>query len=92
MVCKWHGWSTVPDSSAAGGDDNREADPEPTPSTEVRTYTAADTVHRGDTLAGLLLRNRMGLQEIERVLREIRTRDYFSPCPVARSGDRIRSR
>lgn len=46
---------------------------------EVRTFTSADTVHRGDTLAGLLLRNRMGLQEIERVLREIRTRDYFSP-------------
>lgn len=30
-------------------------------------------------MAGLLLRNRMGLQQIERVLREIRTRDYFSP-------------
>lgn len=54
-------------------------DPEVPISEELRTFTSADTVHRGDTLAGLLLRNRMGLQEIEKVLREIRTRDYFSP-------------
>jgi murein DD-endopeptidase MepM/ murein hydrolase activator NlpD len=46
---------------------------------DLHTYTESDTVHRGDTLAGLLLRNRMGLQQIERVLREIRTRGYFSP-------------
>jgi murein DD-endopeptidase MepM/ murein hydrolase activator NlpD len=54
-------------------------DPQPPITEVVRTFTSADTVHRGDTLAGLLLRNRMGLQEIEQVLHEIRTRDYFSP-------------
>ncbi len=59
----------------------REAPPPPgdLSGPDLHTYTECDTVHRGDTLAGLLLRNRMGLQQIERVLREIRTRDYFSP-------------
>ncbi|MDM7913986.1 MAG: peptidoglycan DD-metalloendopeptidase family protein [Candidatus Eisenbacteria bacterium] len=46
---------------------------------DPRTYTDADTVHRGDTLAGLLLRNRMDLQQIDFVLKEIRQNGYFSP-------------
>jgi murein DD-endopeptidase MepM/ murein hydrolase activator NlpD len=60
-----------------GGPDSAQAVP-PLPAVPT-TYTEADTVHRGDTLAGLLLRNRMGLQEIDRVLREIRSHEYFSP-------------
>ncbi len=48
----------------------------------LASYTVTDTVHRGDTLAGLLLRNRMALTEIERVLREIRTHQYFSPRSI----------
>ena len=31
------------------------------PASDIVTYTSADTVHRGDTLAGLLLRNRIVL-------------------------------
>lgn len=49
---------------------------------ESRTYVEADTVHRGDTLAGLLLRNRVGLTEIDRILREIRANEYFSPRSI----------
>jgi murein DD-endopeptidase MepM/ murein hydrolase activator NlpD len=56
-----------------------QAPPEESDSSRLHTYTECDTVHRGDTLAGLLLRNRMGLQEIEQVLREIRLHEYFSP-------------
>lgn len=58
-----------------------EPKPEP-PAGALATYTVADTVHRGDTLAGLMLRNRMALTEIERVLREIRTHQYFSPRAI----------
>lgn len=43
------------------------------------TYTDTDTVHRGDTLSGLLLRNGLQFPEIEKVLRELREHEYFSP-------------
>lgn len=60
-----------------------ESEPKPDPAPSLlATYTVADTVHRGDTLAGLMLRNRMALTEIERVLREIRTHQYFSPRSI----------
>lgn len=49
------------------------------PEADLVTYTSADTLHRGDTLAGLLLRNRVSLSNIEAVLREIRTHNYFDP-------------
>ncbi len=51
-------------------------DPE---ATTLLTYTQTDTIHRGDTLSGLLLRNGMGFPEIEKVLRELREHQYFSP-------------
>lgn len=45
---------------------------------DVRTYTKCDTIHRGETLGGVLLRNRMTMQEIDRIIREIRQHEYFS--------------
>ena len=41
--------------------------------------TVADTVRRGDTLSGVLLRNRVGVQEIGEILRLMRERELFSP-------------
>lgn len=38
-----------------------------------------DTVRRGDTFSGLLLRNRLGMQEIARVLEVTRRLSLFSP-------------
>ncbi len=52
--------------------------PEPEP-TSLLTYTESDTVHRGDTFSGLLLRNGLEITEIEQVLRELREHQYFSP-------------
>jgi murein DD-endopeptidase MepM/ murein hydrolase activator NlpD len=49
------------------------------PDAEIATFTNADTLHRGDTLAGLLLRNRVGLSDIESILKEIRFHSYFDP-------------
>ena len=45
----------------------------------LTTYTVTDTIHRGDTLSGLLLRNGLGFPEIEKVLVENRQHQYFSP-------------
>lgn len=45
----------------------------------VRSTTLADTVRRGDTLSGVLLRNRVGVQEIGTVLRLMREQSLFSP-------------
>ncbi|MBM3286450.1 MAG: hypothetical protein FJY88_03725 [Candidatus Eisenbacteria bacterium] len=53
-------------------------------SEQLLTYTEADTVHRGDTLSGLLLRNRVDVLQIQEILREIRTRNYFSPRALRR--------
>jgi murein DD-endopeptidase MepM/ murein hydrolase activator NlpD len=52
------------------------ADPEPS---ALLTFTQTDTIHRGDTLSGLLLRNGMDFPDIEKVLRELRNHEYFSP-------------
>jgi murein DD-endopeptidase MepM/ murein hydrolase activator NlpD len=41
--------------------------------------TVTDTVRRGDTFSGLLLRNRLGMQEIGRVLESTRRLRLFSP-------------
>ena len=41
--------------------------------------TVRDTVKRGDTLSGLLLRNRLAVQEIGRIRQLIREQDLFSP-------------
>lgn len=41
--------------------------------------TITDAVRRGDTFSGLLLRNRLGLQEIARVLETTRRLRLFSP-------------
>lgn len=41
--------------------------------------TVRDTVRRGDTLSGLLLRNRLAVQEIGRIRQLIREEELFSP-------------
>ncbi len=55
----------------------------PTPVAEVpiqdRWTTVVDTVRRGDTFSGVLLRNRVGVQEIADILGEMREKDLFSP-------------
>lgn len=50
-----------------------------TPRPAPRWTTVADTVRRGDTLSGVLLRNRVGVQEIGQILHRMRTDDLFSP-------------
>lgn len=42
-------------------------------------YTTTDLVRRGDTFSGILLRNRLGMQEIARVLETTRRLRLFSP-------------
>jgi murein DD-endopeptidase MepM/ murein hydrolase activator NlpD len=60
------------------------ADPAPAVSAETSDSdavweTITDTVRRGDSFSGLLLRNRLGLQEITRVLEATRRLRLFSP-------------
>jgi murein DD-endopeptidase MepM/ murein hydrolase activator NlpD len=49
------------------------------PLAESPTYTVTDSVRRGDTFSGLLLRNRLSMQDIGRVLDLTRRLQLFSP-------------
>lgn len=64
--------SADPDvSSSSALDDSTESDSD--------WQTVTDTVRRGDTFSGLLLRNRLGMQDIGRVLESTRRLRLFSP-------------
>ena len=49
------------------------------PVSEAYAYTSCDTIHRGETLGGVFLRNHMSMFEIGKILREIQRHNYFSP-------------
>jgi len=54
-------------------------DPADTAESDEAFETVTDAVRRGDTFSGLLLRNRLSMQEIARVLEITRRLDLFSP-------------
>ena len=70
LLVRWLGGGDVQEPRMVG-----ELPPVP----EVRTYTSCDTIHRGETLGGVFLRNQLSMQEIDKILREVKKHAYFSP-------------